>query len=113
MPTPVKVIAVKFFITDSGTEPVRDFLKGLTPDDRRSIGTDIKTVEYGWPLGMPLVRKLDTDLWEVRSIIASGIVRILFTTHNSEMVLLHGFVKKTEKTPPKEIKTANERKKLI
>lgn len=113
MPPPVKVIAVKFFITDSGNEPVKDFLMGLTPDDRKSVGTDIKTVEYGWPLGMPLVRKMGVDLWEVRSTIATGIVRVLFTTKGSEMILLHGFVKKSGKTPPNQLKTANDRKKLI
>lgn len=77
------------------------------------MGTDIKTVEFGWPLGMPLVRKIATDLWEVRSTISSGIVRVFFTVKNSQMILLHGFVKKSDKTPDKEIKTANARKKLI
>lgn len=63
------------------------------------IGADIKTAQEGWPLGMPLVRKLDTGLWEVRSRIPEGIARVLFTMAGTDMVLLHGFVKKTDRTP--------------
>ena len=73
----------------------------------------MKTVQFGWPLGMPLVRKMGPDLWEVRSTIVSGIVRVLFTIRGSEMVLLHGFVKKSDKTPQTELDTANNRKKLV
>ena len=113
MDEPVIKIKVNFFKTEAGTEPVRDFLMGLAPADRKAVGTDMKTVEVGWPLGMPLVRKMGPDLWEVRSNIASGIVRVLFTTKGSQMILLHAFVKKSDKTPMKEIATANARKKLI
>jgi phage-related protein len=113
MPASYKKLTVKFFITEAGNEPVKDFLMGLAPDDRKIVGTDIKTVEFGWPLGMPLVRKMDSDLWEVRSSINNGIVRVLFTTQGSQMILLHGFIKKSDKTPLKELKTANDRKKLI
>ena len=73
----------------------------------------MKTVQFGWPLGMPLVRKMGPDLWEVRSTVVSGIVRVLFTIRGSEMVLLHGFVKKSDKTPQTELDTANNRKKLV
>jgi len=59
-------LEVRFYRTDNGTEPVRDWLRGLPAIDRKRIGEDIKTVQYGWPLGMPLVRKMDKDLWEVR-----------------------------------------------
>lgn len=78
-------------------------------EDRKAIGTDIKTVQFGWPLGMPLVRKMAPDLWEVRSTIADGIVRVLFTVRQQQMVLLHAFVKKDQKTPPSELKTAQAR----
>ena len=61
------IMAVFFFRTASGSEPVRDWLKSLPREQRRIIGEDIKTVQFGWPLGMPLVRKLDKRLWEVRS----------------------------------------------
>ncbi|HQQ63254.1 MAG TPA: type II toxin-antitoxin system RelE/ParE family toxin [Pseudomonadales bacterium] len=107
MSTPT--LLAKFYRTDAGNEPVRDFLLSLTAEDRKAIGTDIKTVQFGWPLGMPLVRKLDKDLWEVRSDIADGIARILFTVYNGQMVLLHAIVKKSQKTPPNDIRTANSR----
>ena len=89
----MKIISVRFYRSAKDHEPVRSWLLSLSPDDRKSIGLDIKTVEYGWPLGMPLVRKMDKDLWEVR-IRLSGkqIARVLFTVHQSNMVLLHGFV---------------------
>ena len=59
-------LQVHFYSSDNGIEPVRDWLKSLSLDSRKTIGEDIKTVQFGWPLGMPVVRKLDRDLWEVR-----------------------------------------------
>lgn len=103
------VLKVKFYQTDSGNEPVRNWLKRLDPDVRRGIGEDIKAVQFGWPLGMPPVRKLEPDLWEVRSSIRSGIARIFFTALDGYMVLLHGFVKQSQKTPPNELETARRR----
>lgn len=103
------ILAVKFFRTDAGNEPVREWLRDLTAEDRKVIGTDIKEVQFGWPLGMPLVRKLEPDLWEVRSEIADGIARVLFTVIERQMVLLHGFVKKAQKTPKNELAVAKAR----
>lgn len=103
------ILSVRFFCTDAGNEPVRDFLKTQTMEDRRAIGTDIKTVQFGWPLGMPLVRKMAPDLWEVRSDIADGIVRVLFTVADAHMVLLHAFVKKSQQTPKADLDTARAR----
>ncbi|EIL89200.1 hypothetical protein UU5_15990 [Rhodanobacter sp. 115] len=77
------------------------------------IGEDIKTVQFGWPLGMPLVRKMDPGLWEVRSTIDTGIARVLFTTSGPVMVLLHGFIKKSDKTPKDELKLAQRRAKEV
>jgi hypothetical protein len=57
------VLPIKFYKTDSGREPVRDWLRTLSVEDRKRLGEDLKTVQFGWPLGMPLVRKLGTDLW--------------------------------------------------
>ena len=74
------------------------------------IGADIKTAQEGWPLGMPLVRKLDTGLWEVRSRIPEGIARGLFTMAGTDMVLLHGFVKKTDRTPRGDLDLAKQRR---
>jgi len=103
------VLRVVFYRTESGNEPVREWLKALPREDRRVIGQDVKTAQYGWPLGMPLIRKLEPSLWEVRSRLAQGIARVIFTVADSMMVLLHGFVKKTLKTPLSELKTARQR----
>jgi len=94
-------------------EPVRDWLKSLPREERRIIGEDIKTVQFGWPLGMPLVRKLDRELWEIRSHLANRIVRIIFTTGNNRMILLHGFIKKTQKTSIKDLELAKRRLRLL
>ncbi len=100
---------VRFFKSDSGTEPVRDWLRALSATDRKTIGEDIKTVQYGWPLGMPLVRKLDKDLWEVRIHLEPRIARVLFTVYDSKIVLLHGFIKKSQATPAVDMKLAKDR----
>lgn len=107
------ILSVVFFRTEAGTEPVREWLRELTVEDRKTIGIDIKTVQYGWPLGMPLVRKMEPGLWEVRCDIADGIARVLFTAKAGQMVLLHGFVKNTQKTPDNELKTARNRLKKL
>ncbi|MEY2152962.1 type II toxin-antitoxin system RelE/ParE family toxin [Rhodanobacter sp. 115] len=113
MPPLSPVLEVRFYATDQGREPVRDWLKSLSPDARKMIGEDIKTVQFGWPLGMPLVRKMDPGLWEVRSTIDTGIARVLFTTSGPVMVLLHGFIKKSDKTPKDELKLAQRRAKEV
>jgi phage-related protein len=100
---------VVFFKTQSGREPVRDWLKTMHIDDKKVIGEDIKTVQYGWPMGMPLVRKIETWLWEVRSNIRDGIARVFFSVQENFLVLLHGFVKKSSKTPLDEITLARKR----
>ena len=100
---------VVFYRTEAGNEPVREWLKSLRREDRKVIGEDIKTVQFGWPLGMPLVRKVDTALWEVRSHLKDGIARMLFTVVVNKIVLLHGFVKKSQKTPRQELDTARQR----
>jgi phage-related protein len=108
----LKRLPAKFYRSKSGSEPVREWLSGLDGEDRKIIGTDIKDVEYSWPIGMPLCRLLDNGLWEVRSKITSGrIARVIFYVKGSEMILLHGFVKKTQKTPDHEKKLAQKRKK--
>jgi phage-related protein len=87
-------------------------LQGLKSADRKIIGEDIKDVEFSWPIGMPMVRSLGRDLWEVRSSLTGGkISRVIFCVDESRMVLLHGFIKKSRKTPQKEIDLALKRKK--
>lgn len=94
------ILQVIFFRNPSGREPVREWLKEMDKADRTAIGEDIKLVQFRWPLGMPLVRKLEADLWEVRSHLSDGrIARLFFTVRRTEMVLLHGFIKKSQKTP--------------
>jgi phage-related protein len=66
---------------------------------------DLKTAQLGWPLGMPLIRKIEKDLWEVRTRLESGIARVFFTVDGEYMILLHGFIKKSQKTPQHELKT--------
>jgi len=98
-----------FFETENGNQPVRDFILERTREDRKEIGSDIFTVQKEFPLGLPLIEKLDDDLWEIRSHISDGICRIFFTVHHKTMILLHAFVKKSKKIPSKEIKTAKGR----
>jgi len=73
------------------------------------VGYDIKTAQYGWPLGMPLIRRVEPGLWEVRSNLSRGIGRVVFTVEGSTMILLHGFVKKSRKTPATDLRTARQR----
>jgi len=103
------ILTVIFYRSDSGNEPVRDWLKELPRNDKRIIGEDIKTAQLGWPLGMPLIRKMDKNLWGVRSSLPDSIARVLFTVDGSQIILLHGFIKKSNKTPQNELKTTTAR----
>jgi phage-related protein len=110
----VKRLPAAFYQLPSGREPVREWLRELGDDDRKIIGEDIKDVEFSWPAGLPLVRPLGKGLWEVRSDITQGrIARVLFCIHGARMVLLHGFIKKTQKTPDADLELASKRKKEI
>ncbi len=102
-------LKVRFYRSETGTEPVRRWLKSLPVEVKKSIGEDIKTVQFGWPLGMPLVEKLSPHLWEVRTKFPNGIARIIFTVDGDQMVLLHGFIKKSQKIPNQELNTAKTR----
>jgi phage-related protein len=103
-----KRIPAIFFRTEAGGEPVREWLKSLSRNDRKLIGTDILTVEFGWPIGMPVCRPMGDGLYEVRSSLSGKrIARVLFyIDKRSRMVLLHGFIKKTQKTPEEDLKLA-------
>lgn len=111
----MKRVPALFFRTASGGEPVREWLKGLVPsEDRRRIGVDIATVEFGWPVGMPTCRPLKDGLYEVRTNLTGGkIGRVLFYIDVwRRMVLLHGFIKKTRKTPDEDLTLARKNKRL-
>jgi phage-related protein len=104
---PLKVV---FFKTTTGNEPVREWLKELSREDCKTIGTDILTVQYAWPVGKPLVDNLGDGIWEVRSRLKNRIARTLFVMVDQEIVLLHGFIKKQQKTPQDEFDLAKKRK---
>ena len=106
-------LGARFFRTDFGGEPVRDWLKGLPVAERKTVGEDIKTVQFGWPIGMPLVAHLENGIWEVRTRLSTRIARVLFVLDGDIMVLLHGFIKKEQKTPKPELDLAKERLKLL
>lgn len=107
------ILSVSFYLTEAGSEPVRQWLLGLSSENRKSIGIDIRKAQYGWPLGMPVVRKLEPDLWEIRSRIRGGIARVLFTVDGSTMILLHGFVKKSQRTSAVDLETGRRRLKKL
>ena len=110
----LKRIPAVFYRNDNGKEPVRDWLQELEAEDRRKLGKDIATVEYGWPVGMPLCRSLGGGLWEVRSSLSSSkIARVIFCIAHGRMILLHAFIKKSQKTPAGDLKIAQERQKEI
>ena len=102
-------LKVVFFKTERGNEPVREWLKSLPIEEKRIIGEDIKTAQFGWPLGMPVVRKMEPGLWEVRSRLPGRIARVLFTVKGDLIILLHGFIKKSDKTPLDELSLARQR----
>jgi len=103
-------LRVVFYKAETGKEPVREWLKSLSRQDRKTIGEAIKTVQFGWPLGMPLIRKLESGLWEVRSRLPHHrIARTIFTIEDGVMVLLHGFIKKAQKTPKRDLALAQRR----
>jgi phage-related protein len=109
-----KTIEVVFYRTESGVEPVRDWLKKCPRADRRIVGEDLKTAELGWPIGMPLARKLTNGIWEIRSSLSRGrIARVLFIVKEQRMILLHGFVKKDRKTRRQDLSLAQKRKRQI
>ncbi len=109
-----KKITGRFYASANGRRPVREWLLELTKTDRRIIGKDIQKVEFGWPIGMPYCRPLGHGLWEVRSDLTGGrIARVIFCIADGEMVLLHGFEKKTQKTPTRDIELALKRKQDI
>lgn len=103
-------IRVVFFRTETGNEPVPEWLKSLAKEDKKIIGEDIKTVQFSWPIGKPLVDNLGEQIWEVRSRLKNRIARTLFTVHQQEIVLLHGFIKKEQRTPADDLRLAKKRK---
>jgi len=108
-----KRITVRFYRQPGGKEPVREWLLSLPREERLVIGSDIKTVEFGWPVGLPVCRAMGDGLWEVRSSLKGRIARVLFCIAGDSMWLLHGFIKKQQKTPPQELALAHKRMRKV
>ncbi len=109
-----KRIPARFYRTEGGSEPVREWLRSLEREDRFLIGSDIKTVEYGWPIGMPVCRPLGNGLNEVRTHLPRNrIARVLFCTADGEMILLHGFMKRSQKIAKSDLDLALDRKRRL
>lgn len=109
-----KKLEVVFYRSRAGAEPVLDWLRELSSEDRRTLGRDLRLVEMGWPVGMPLCKPLGGGLWEVRSRLSSSrIARVIFCASQGDMVLLHAFIKKTQKTPQSEMDLARARQKEV
>jgi phage-related protein len=105
---------VRFYSTEAGRAPVLDWLRGLDKEDRHAIGLDLMRVQFGWPIGRPLVRSLKDGLWEVRSSLPSQrIARLILCFHGQMLVVLHGFIKKTQKTPADDVALAKRRMKEV
>lgn len=107
------ILDVRLYATELGAEPVRKWLKLLPAIDRKTVGEDIKTVQFGWPLGMPLVRNMGGGIWEVRIRLDNRIARVLFVLEGSTMVLLHDFIKKSQDTPKPDLDLAKDRLKQL
>src|SRR5262245_10859128 len=102
---------VVFYRTRAGTEVVRNWLRGLDEGDRNVIGQDLMRVQFRWPVGMPLCRAMSNGLWELRSNLPSSrIARVLFGVEQGKILVLHGFIKKTQKTPEEDLALALKRK---
>lgn len=108
-----KRLAVRFYRTEGGAEPVRAWLQELSDDDRKLIGEDVKTLEFGWPIGMPTCRPLAGGLYEVRTNLKGRIARVVFCIEGSAMVLLHGFIKKSQATPKADLDLARARQREL
>lgn len=105
---------MRFYRTETGREPVLEWLRGLIREDRRSIGLDLMRVQLGWPIGMPLVRSLGEGLWELRSQLPSRrTARLILCFHLENIIVLHAFIKKTRTTPADDLALARRRMKEV
>lgn len=107
-------IPLRFWRSDQGREPVREWLSALRFDDKRVIGRDLATVQFGWPIGLPVCRPMGGGLWEVRSSLPSKReARVLFCFYEGEMFALHAFMKTTQKTRDEDLRLAISRMKDV
>jgi phage-related protein len=113
MAHPRPKLEVAFFRAESGVEPVRLWLRALPRSDRRAIGRQIRTVQFGWPVGMPVVRKLEESLWEIRLHLDRRTARVIFTVVDSMAILVHGFIKKGRKISKPDLAVARQRVRIL
>ena len=107
-------LPAQFYCSATGREPVREWLRSLDKANRQAIGLDLMRVQFGWPIGMPLVRNLMEGMWEVRSSLRSQrIARLILYFYDDWLVVLHGFIKKTQKTCPRDLALAIRSRKEI
>ena len=106
-------LQVFFYRSSLGNEPVKVWIKSLSLEERKTIGEEIKLVQLGWPIGMPLVRNLRGGLWEIRIRLVNRIARVVFAMYECNIVLLHGFIKKQQETPKADLQLAVKRLKSL
>jgi phage-related protein len=104
-----KKLPAVFFGNEGGAQPVRDWLRSLDKVDRSKIGHDLNLAEFGWPIGMPVCRSLGHGLYEIRTNLKDRIARVMFGIADGEMVLLHGFIKKSRTAPQADLELARNR----
>ena len=104
------MFAVVFYRTEAGSEPALEWFRQLEPEERKIVGEDLRTLQIGFPMGMPLCRSLGDGIWELRSTLPNRIARVLFLIDGQTFVVLHGFIKKSQQTPKAELETARGRK---
>lgn len=108
-----KPYLVVFYKEAAGKEPVRVWLKDLDKQERHKIGEELQTLQFHWPIGMPLVRPLGKGLHELRVRVETRIMRVIFTVNRRHIILLHGFVKKTEQISQGDLELARMRLKKV
>ena len=112
-PPPQKIPLI-FFRTAAGSEPVREWLKGLDGEERQAIGKDLLRAQWRWPVGMPLCRPMGSGLWEVRTDLPTKrTARVLLCLYREHLVALHGFIKKTRAAPDEDLAMARKRQKEL
>jgi phage-related protein len=108
-----KKIALIFFRTPTGSEPVREWPKELPEEERQTIGKDLLRAQWRWPVGMPLCRAMRSGLWEIRTDLPTKrTARVLLFVYREHPVA-HRFIKKTRTTPDEDLALAPKRKKEL
>ena len=112
-PQPQKIPLI-FYRTPAGSEPVREWLRGLEEAERQAIGMDLLRAQWRWPVGMPLCRPMGDGLWEVRTDLPTKrTARVLLCLYREHLVALHGFIKKTRATSADDLALTRKRQKEL